>query len=199
MLDSKPFAPACERNQEPIANILEMVFKPVKHVLEIGSGTGQHAVYFAEKMPWLTWQPSDIKENITGIKAWVNDAGLSNLLLPMELDVNQDHWSEHNYDAIFTANTLHIMSWISVQQFMQKASQRLNLNGYLTIYGPFNYAGNYTSVSNAKFDQWLKQQSEFSAIRSFEEIQDLASKYALELCEDYSMPANNRILLWKKI
>jgi cyclopropane fatty-acyl-phospholipid synthase-like methyltransferase len=195
---SKPFAPACERNQQPIAEILKPVFQSVNQVLEIGSGTGQHAVYFAGEMPWLQWQPSDVEENIAGIQAWVNDAALPNLSSPLVLDVNDDHWPENRFDALFTANSLHIMSWNSVRNFMQNAAQRLDLNGYLATYGPFNYGGNYTSASNAQFDQWLKQQSQQSAIRNFEDMAELAAQHALELYQDYAMPANNRLLLWKK-
>ncbi len=197
MSTAKPFAPACERNQQPIANVLKHAFRQVKQVLEIGSGTGQHAVYFASEMPWLQWQPSDVENNITGIQAWVDDAALPNLSSPLVLDVNTS-WPESRYDALFTANSLHIMSWNSVKNFMQNAAQRLDLNGYLVIYGPFNYGGNYTSASNAQFDQWLKQQSDQSAIRNFEDIQQLAERHALKLSEDIEMPANNRILLWKK-
>jgi cyclopropane fatty-acyl-phospholipid synthase-like methyltransferase len=197
MSTEKPFAPACERNQQPIANVLKRVFREVNQVLEIGSGTGQHAVYFASEMPWLQWQPTDVENNIAGIQAWVDDTALPNLLSPLVLDVN-NNWPESRYDALFTANSLHIMSWNSVKNFMQNAAQRLDLNGYLVIYGPFNYGGNYTSTSNAQFNQWLKQQSEDSAIRNFEDIQELAECYALKLFEDIEMPANNRILLWKK-
>lgn len=195
---SKPFAPACERNQQPIVEVLKHAFLAVNQVLEIGSGTGQHAVYFAEEMPWLQWQPSDVADNIAGIQAWVDDAELPNLSSPLVLDVNEDHWPENRFDALFTANSLHIMSWQSVKNFMQNAAQRLDLNGYLATYGPFNYGGNYTSASNAQFDQWLKQQSEQSAIRNFEDMAELATRHALELCDDYAMPANNRLLLWKK-
>lgn len=197
MSTAKPFAPACERNQQPIANVLKHAFRHVKHVLEIGSGTGQHAVFFASEMPWLQWQPTDVENNIAGIQAWVDDAALPNLLSPLVLDVN-NNWPESRYDALFTANSLHIMSWNSVKKFMQNAAQLLDLNGYLVIYGPFNYGGNYTSASNAQFDQWLKQQSADSAIRNFEDIQESAEHYALKLSEDIEMPANNRILLWKK-
>ena len=194
---AKPFAPACERNQQPIANVLKHAFRHVKQVLEIGSGTGQHAVFFAGEMPWLQWQPTDVENNIAGIQIWVDDAALPNLLSPLVLDVNND-WPGSRYDALFTANSLHIMSWNSVKNFMQNAAQRLDLNGSLIIYGPFNYGGNYTSTSNAQFDQWLKQQSDGSAIRNFEDIQELAERHALSLSEDIEMPANNRILLWKK-
>ena len=199
MNHAKPYSPACERNQEPITNVLKPVFKSIKQVLEIGSGTGQHAVYCAGEMSWLQWQPTDIEENLPGIQAWVDGAHLPNLLSPLVLDVNNNHWPEQQFDAVFTANTLHIMSWNSVQNLMQNVGQRLDLNGYLAIYGPFNYGGNYTSSSNAQFDQWLKQQSKYSAIRNFEDLQKLATHHSLELCEDYAMPANNRILLWKKV
>ncbi|HFD10869.1 MAG TPA: DUF938 domain-containing protein [Crenotrichaceae bacterium] len=199
MPGSKPFSPSCERNQEPIANKLIDIFKSVARVIEIGSGTGQHAVYFARKMPWLEWQPTDVEDNLSGIQEWVAEAALSNLRSPLVLDVNNERWPQYQFDGLFTANTLHIMSWQSVQNFMQKAAQRLDLDGYLTIYGPFNYGGNYTSTSNEQFDQWLKQQSEHSTIRNFEDVQELATFHSLELCEDYAMPAHNRLLLWKKI
>jgi cyclopropane fatty-acyl-phospholipid synthase-like methyltransferase len=194
---SKPFSLACERNQQPIAEVLKRAFQSVTSVLEIGSGTGQHAAYFAANMPWLQWQPSDVAHNITGIQAWVEEAALPNLSTPLMLDVNEN-WPKRQFDALFTANSLHIMSWDSVKNFMQNATQRLDLNAYLAIYGPFNYGGNYTSDSNAQFDQWLKQQSTDSAIRDFEDVERLAASHAFELCKDYAMPANNRLLLWKK-
>lgn len=178
--------------------ILEHAFKSARHVLEIGSGTGQHAVHFAKAMPWLQWQATDLEGNIPGIKAWIDNAGLPNLPPPLILDVTQDNWPEQRYDAVFTANTLHIMSWDCVQCLIQNASQRLNLDGQMAIYGPFNYAGNYTSASNAQFDHWLQQQSEYSGIRHFEDVHELATGHSLELCKDYPMPANNRLLLWKK-
>ncbi|MCH9696518.1 MAG: DUF938 domain-containing protein [Gammaproteobacteria bacterium] len=198
MTDDKRFAPACERNREPILAILESAFQSVKTVLEIGSGTGQHAVYFARNMPWLMWQPSDLKDNLTSIQAWSEEAGLGNLLPALELDVDQGQWPQQYFDAIFTANTLHIMSWNHVQMFMQNAAGRLNLNGYLGIYGPLNYNGQYTSSSNAQFDQWLKQQSQHSAIRNFEDMCVLAGQHALQCQHDHAMPANNRLLLFRK-
>jgi cyclopropane fatty-acyl-phospholipid synthase-like methyltransferase len=193
----KPFAPACERNREPILDRLRGIFAGVDSVLEVGSGTGQHAVFFAQHLPHLQWQPSDRAENLAGIAAWCSDAQLPNLRAPIELDVDKP-WPLQMVSAVFSANTLHIMGWPQVQRFFSALAQHLAADGVLAVYGPFNYGGRYTSESNAQFDQWLKTQSAYSAIRDFEAVDALAQNAGLTLVADHAMPANNRLLQWMK-
>jgi cyclopropane fatty-acyl-phospholipid synthase-like methyltransferase len=194
----KPFAPACERNRQPILDHLVRIFADVDQVLEVGSGTGQHAVFFAQHLPHLQWQPSDRADNIAGITAWCNEAQLPNLRLPLVLDVDAA-WPLHDTPAVFSANTLHIMGWAQVQNFFAAMALHLRVNGVLAVYGPFNYQGRYTSASNAQFDQWLKAQSAVSAIRDFEAIDAQAKEAGLALVADHALPANNRLLHWVKL
>lgn len=193
----KPYAESCEQNRDPILSVIEPLLKNQRTVLEIGSGTGQHAVYFSKNMPHLLWQPSDQEQYLAGIQLWRNEAKLVNVAEPFELNVTQSRWPGEKYDAVFTANTLHIMHWNDVLAFFKGVAESLNQNGLLMIYGPFNYNFQYTSESNARFDNWLKERDPHSGIRHFEEINELASRHGLVLENDYSMPANNRILCWK--
>lgn len=195
---TKPFSQACENNKSPILALLSNIFSQCKTVLEVGSGTGQHAVHFAPNMPWLSWQTSDVVTNHQGISQWLNDYPVGNLLHPIELDLNQQ-WPIEKVDAIYTANTLHIVNWALVQAFFNGVSQHLNRQGKLCIYGPFNYQGKYTSESNANFDIWLKERDSQSAIRDIEAIIALAESAGLSLEYDHAMPANNRLLEFSKI
>jgi trans-aconitate methyltransferase len=193
----KPFAPACERNRQPILDQLQTIFAEVDSVLEIGSGTGQHAVFFAQHLPHLQWQPSDRAENLAGIAAWCSEVQLPNLRMPIELDIDKP-WPLQTVAAVFTANTLHIMNWRQVQIFFKELARHMVGGSVLAVYGPFNYNGRYTSESNAQFDQWLKMQSPYSAIRDFEAVDALAKGAGLTLVADQEMPANNRLLHWVK-
>ncbi|HPY40835.1 MAG TPA: DUF938 domain-containing protein [Thiolinea sp.] len=195
----KPYAAACDENRAPILAVLKPLLAEHKSVLEIGSGTGQHAVYFGEQLPHLTWQTSDQLEYHAGIQAWLAEAQLPNVLTPLLLDVRQANWPELKVDAVFTANTLHIMSWDAVQACFAGVGRLLPSGGLFIAYGPFNYAGQFTSTSNARFDQWLKQRDPESGIRNFEDLNLLAAKEGLELQADYEMPVNNRILVWRKL
>ncbi len=197
MID-KPMAPACERNRQPILDVIEARLAEARELLEVGSGTGQHAVFFAEAMPHLHWQPTDLVENLPGIRAWVEDAGLANVSMPLALDVTAD-WPSTRVDAVFTANSLHIMSEDAVRAFFRGAGQVLQEDGLLIVYGPFNYKGEYTSPSNADFDVWLKERDPQSGIRHFESIDTMAFEADLWLQSDRAMPANNRLLIWKKM
>lgn len=195
---NKPYSQACENNKTFILSILAHSFQSNKTVLEIGSGTGQHAVHFAENMPWLSWQTSDVIENHQGISQWLNASPASNLIAPIVLDLNNP-WPMTQVDAIYTANTLHIVSWPLVQAFFQGVSQHLATGGKCCIYGPFNYQGKFTSESNASFDLWLKERDSDSGIRDIEAIVELAEKAGLSLETDHEMPANNRLLVFKKL
>lgn len=195
---SKTHAPACDRNRDPILGVIQELFRNTRSVLEIGSGTGQHAVYFGKHLPHLTWQTSDLVDNHVDINAWLEDEGPANVLPPLELDVNLENWPELSIDAVFSANAVHIMDWKSVQAMFSRVGEMLPETGLLVLYGPFNYQGAYTSNSNAEFDVWLKQRDPGSAIRNFEDLDSLASQAGMTLHKDIELPANNRILCWIK-
>ena len=194
---SKPFSQACENNKQPILAVLREAFATAGTVLEIGSGTGQHAVFFAAQMPWLRWLPSDCASNLAGIRAWCDEAALPNLLAPIELDVTTT-WPALQVDAVFSANTAHIMPWPAVEVFFAALGRLLPANGVFALYGPFNYGGHYTSESNADFDQWLKAADRRRGIRDFEAVNALAEQAGFALSGDHAMPANNRTLVWRK-
>ena len=195
MLD-KPFSESCVQNRDPILAVLRELFADRSHVLEIGSGTGQHAVYFGAKLPHLRWQTADVPPHHAGIRLWLAEAKLANVLPPLELDVNQPHWRSGRYDAVFSANTLHIMSWPEVEKFFEGVGEVLESGGILAVYGPFNYNGAFTSESNARFDAWLKARDPASGVRDFEAVDALAERAGLALQADYPMPANNQLLVW---
>ncbi|MGR9051817.1 MAG: DUF938 domain-containing protein [Gammaproteobacteria bacterium] len=195
----KPFSQACENNKTPILDVLKKTFGNVRRVLEIGSGTGQHACHFARSMPHLQWQPTDKTENLSGIRLWVQDANLTNLLQPIALDVMQTDWPCLTIEALFTANTLHIMAWQEVETMFSRLEILLKPGAPLCIYGPFNYGGRYTSLSNADFDRFLKSRDPASGIRDIEAVTTLARRAGLVLREDNTMPANNRLLVWEKV
>lgn len=195
----KPFSQACENNKQPILDGLSRVFDDRKKVLEVGSGTGQHAVFLAENLPHLHWQAGDLPAHHSGIKQWIDDAQLPNVSKPINTDVDQQPWSVEPVDAVFSANTLHIMSWEQVQKFFQVLSTVTLPGAIVAIYGPFNYAGRFTSESNRYFDASLKQRGPHQGIRDFEAVNKLAEEIGLELLEDSAMPANNRLLVWKKV
>lgn len=194
---AKPWAEACERNGEPILAVLRNAFASATQVLEIGSGTGQHAVFFAAALPHLVWQPSDRPEHLAGIAAWRDEAGLPNLLAPLVLDVDAE-WPVSECDALFSANTLHIMSWASVEHFFRGAGRVLPPGGVLAVYGPFSYGGRHTAKSNARFDAFLRARDPLSGVRDFDALCKLAHSHDLEFCDDHVMPANNRVLIWRR-
>ncbi len=194
----KPFSPSSERNQEVIFQVLSRLLKDTNHVLEIGTGTAQHAVYFAKRMPHLRWQCSDRIDNHAGIKMWLDEAALANTPPAIELDVTETWPKFETVDAIFSANAVHIMPWDSVCKFIKNAGPLLQSKGLLIFYGPFNYDGSYTSEGNANFDIWLKERNPLSAIRDFEAMNEQAENAGLKLSEDIEMPANNRILVFQK-
>lgn len=194
----KPFSQACENNKTPILAQLKTFFADRKCVLEIGSGTGQHAVYFGEHLPQLQWQCGDLSENHEGIQAWLNEAQLPNVLAPLVLDAEASEWQLEQFDAVYSANTLHIMSWPQVEMTFKHIGKVLAEGGKLAVYGPFNYQGKFTSESNARFDQWLKQEAPHRGIRDFEAVNKLAENIGLKLVADHAMPANNRLLFWQR-
>ena len=193
----KPLSPACERNREPILAVLREHFADRRHVLEIGSGTGQHAVHFAAALPRLRWQTSDVAENLPGIRLWLKEAALPNTPAPVVFDVNGPA-PEGQYDAVFSANTLHIMGWKEVERLFATLPKLTKRGAVLAIYGPFNYEGQYTSPSNAQFDEALRSGHPKRGIRDFEEVDALASAAGFVLKEDRAMPANNRGVVWRR-
>ncbi|WP_022978456.1 DUF938 domain-containing protein [Nevskia ramosa] len=193
----KPYSPACERNREPILAVLLEHFADRRQVLEIGSGTGQHAVHFAAALPQLNWQCADRAPYLPGIRAWLDEAALPNTPAPLALDVN-GAFPEALFDAVYSANTLHIMSAAEVELLFAKLPAVLGDDAVLSIYGPFRYDGQHTSASNVAFDASLRSGNPASGIRDFEWIDALASAIGLRLVEDRAMPANNRCLIWQR-
>ena len=193
----KPHAPACDRNREPILQVLLERFADRRHVLEVGSGTGQHAVFFAAAMPHLRWQTSDVADNLPGIRLWLDEAGLPNTPAPLPFDVNAGA-PTGAYDAVFSANTLHIMGWPEVQNLFAALPGVMKPDARMVVYGPFNYQGRFTSDSNAQFDAQLRQHQPQRGIRDFEAVDALARAAGLRLIEDRAMPANNRCLVWQR-
>jgi SAM-dependent methyltransferase len=189
---------AAERNKGPILEIIARELAQRRRVLEIGSGTGQHAVYFAARLPHLTWQASDVGEYLPELRERLRLEGGANLLPVMELDVRADPWPVGAVDGIFSANTLHIMSWSSVREFFRGVGSVLAVPGVLCVYGPFRYGGRYTSESNAVFDTYLRKRDAASGIRDFEALEELARQQGLQLAADHAMPANNQLLVWKR-
>ncbi len=194
----KPYSESCVQNRDPILSVIEPLFRNRKNVLEIGSGTGQHAVYFAARMPHLTWHTTDLAENHAAIRAWLDEAALPNTTGPVSLDVLDRPWSIPEADAVFSANTTHIMHWNSVVALFEGVGKLLANEGLFCLYGPFNYGGEYTSESNAQFDEWLHERDPLSGIRDFDDLDRLATQARMRLEHDYAMPANNRILCWRK-
>ena len=194
----KPFSEACERNKDAILSVLRETFPSALNILEIGSGSGQHAVYFARQLPHLTWHTSDLHENHAGILAWLREANLPNVRAPLELDVTDSPWPLVAAGGVFSANTAHIMSWNHVEKMFVGVGHILAQGDAFCLYGPFNYDGQYTSQSNAKFDAWLQARDPQSGLRDFAEVDRLAREQGLLLLKDYVMPANNHCLVWLK-
>jgi len=195
---TKPFSQSCENNKQSILQVIQAVFQQPVTVWEIGSGTGQHACYFAQNLPHLTWQTTDREENRIGLDSWIKEANLNNLPKSLKLDVTDKSWPCQKIEAVFTANSLHIMHWQAVECFFAGLTKYLTKKATLCIYGPFNYKGQYTSPSNEQFDQWLKKRDPDSGIRDFEAIETLAKTAELILENDHAMPANNRLLVFQK-
>lgn len=194
----KPFAPAAARNAEPILGVLREAFAGRSRLLEIGSGTGQHAAHCAAAMPWLEWQCSDVPAHLPGIRAWLDDAGLPNTPPPIALDVNSD-WPDGSFDAVFSANTLHIMSWAEVKRLFSGLGGLLAESATLVIYGPFKRDGAHTAESNASFDAQLRAQDPERGIRDMADVDALAEAIGLRRVATHEMPANNFCLVWTQI
>jgi cyclopropane fatty-acyl-phospholipid synthase-like methyltransferase len=194
-----PFSEACERNKGPILEVLRAAFADRTQVLEIGSGTGQHAVHFAAHLTHLTWHPTEQLAYLADLAARVKLEGTRNLRPPTVLDVRQSIWPLRSADAIYSANTLHIMGWAEVEAMFRGVEAVLSPHGVVCIYGPFRYAGRYTSDSNRDFDLMLKERDPASGLRDLTEIGALAERHALRLRLDHDLPANNRLLEFVRI
>ncbi|WP_028834887.1 MULTISPECIES: DUF938 domain-containing protein [unclassified Pseudoalteromonas] len=194
---TKPFSQACENNKNHILKALQPALQNAGSVLEIGSGTGQHSVFFAKKLPHLQWYTSDREVNHQGIKLWHDEVQLANLHPPLLLDLN-DPWPVNKVDAIYTANTFHIVSWELITRFFAGVNQHLNQQGVVCVYGPFKYKGEFTSPSNNEFNSLLQSRDLLSGIRDFEAIEQLAVQSGLKLLSDTAMPANNQLLIFKR-
>ena len=195
---NKPFAQSCVENRDPIYSVLAPRVEGCETLLEIGSGTGQHAVYFGAELSDLTWQTSDRRENHGGILAWLAEAGLPNVRPPLALDVLSDTWPAGSFDGAFSANTAHIMSENAVVAMFGGIGQVLRPGGLFLLYGPFNYDGRFTAPSNASFDVSLRQRDPSMGIRDLSWLREIAESSGLMLAEDIEMPVNNRTLVWRK-
>ena len=195
-----PFSAPCERNKDVILDVIRPSLKAVSSVLEVGSGTAQHAIHFAREFPDLDWQTSDQEEYLSGIRAQLANANLNNVLEPLLLDVNQAQWvpNQQRFPLIYTANTLHIMAWSDVCAFFAGLHQVTADKAQLIVYGPFKYGGQFTSESNAEFDESLRSRGMGSGIRDFEAVDELAKASGFKLLIDQKMPANNQCLIWQR-
>jgi cyclopropane fatty-acyl-phospholipid synthase-like methyltransferase len=192
------YSPSSDRNKEVITQQLTQVFAQSRKVLEVGSGSGQHVLHFAEQLPHIDWQPSDLDFYFTGLQENLTERP-ANVQAPLQLDLSQTPWHPGvDYDGIFSANSLHIMSWQEVIDFFERSAKQLASNGILCVYGPFRYNNEFTSPSNGDFDIWLKNRDVLSGIRDFEAVNQLAHSNGLTLLEDLAMPANNQLLSWIK-
>ena len=199
-----PFSQACENNKQPILEVLQQELQASTHVLEVGSGTGQHSVYFAPRLTHVNWQTSDVFAHHATINAWHAAYPAHILYAPLTFDVSRDSVPINKavdalYDAVFTANTLHIMSWSLVSKLFELVGNILPLNGKFIVYGPFNEKGCYSSESNRQFDHSLRQRDANSGIRHLEDVIDLANTYHLKLSRRYAMPSNNQILVFEQL
>ena len=195
----KPFAPACERNKGPILEVLRHVFAGAADVLEIGSGTGQHAVWFAAGLPHLVWRTSELSYCHAGINAWIDDAGLDNVERPLDLDVAARPWPLSSAGGVFSANTAHYMHWPEVEAMFGGVADLLSPGGRFALYGPFARDGRHTSASNASFDRLLRAHDPGYGVRDVRDLERIAAGGAMVLEEDVAMPSNNRILVWRKV
>ena len=192
----KRFSEACNRNQAPILAVLKEVLPDTGRVLEIGSGTGQHAAYFSRSLPDLAWQPSDLAEALPSIEAWREESGAPNLNPPMVIDLLGNNDTPSRVDAIVCINTAHIVAWTGVERLFSIAANILEPKGVLYFYGPYRYPDHALEPSNVAFDRWLKEQNSVSGIRDYAAVESLAESNGFILGGDRSMPSNNRSIWW---
>ena len=191
------FSDACERNKIPILKVLNEELDSGT-VLEIGSGTGQHSVFFSKEIPSIKWYPSDTISNFESLNAFVTNYQNKNLQTPLIIDITQDEWIDFNVDYVFTSNTFHIINNALLTFFFYQCSKVIKANGKLIIYGPFKFDNQFNSPSNQTFDELLKESDSFSGLKNFEEIVSIALKFDFKFSKKYEMPAYNNILVFKK-
>ncbi|MEM6302180.1 MAG: DUF938 domain-containing protein, partial [Pseudomonadota bacterium] len=196
MSNTKPFQRSCEQNKGPLLAVLEVEFASSSCLLEIGSGTGQHAVFFAQHLPHLSWQCGDVKSRHDGINAWISEYPRKNLLRPIEVDIPDKFWKSGSFDAHFSANTAHIMNRTAVKAMMAAVSDTLPIGGVFCQYGPFTQDGDFSTSSNLEFHRSLVERG-YGGYRDTQELIEWAP--ALTLDRIVSMPANNLTLVWRKV
>ena len=192
----RPYAEYAARNAAPILEILEREFGSASRVLEIGSGTGQHAVAFAAAMDHLHWQTSDLDENHAGIRAWVDDSGIDNIAPPLSMDVRDAAVENDIYDAVFSSNTAHIMGIDAVEKMFALVGEALRPCGVFCLYGPFRQGGEFNTMSNANFDANLRQRDVVMGIRDIEKLDEFALAVGLQRVRFYAVPSNNNVAVW---
>ena len=197
----KSYSDSCERNRQPILDVLVMEFSKITKVLEIGSGTGQHAAFFAPRLRQLVWQTSDLAENLADIRNWIDEVEEIRLPAPLELDVSSERWPDTGADAVFSANTAHIMHWDGVCAMVAGVGRQLASSdgGRFCLYGPFNKKGEFTSASNRQFDAWLKKRDPSMGLRDLAEMERVTGEAGLALGRCHRMPANNLLLVFDKV
>ena len=197
-MTAKPVAPAAQRNTPAILDVLRDELATVTQVLEIGSGTGQHAVAIGAAMPHLDWQTSDLEEHHAAISAWLASAGLSNVHEPRVLDVLTAEMPAGRFDAVFSANTAHIMSYKAVEKMFALVATTLREGGRFCLYGPFREQGTYSTASNAEFHRALVARDADMGLRDLEQLDELAAAGKMRRLRRYAMPANNLLVVWQK-
>lgn len=196
-----PYSAAADRNKEAIGDAMESLFNAATTVLEIGSGSGQHAVYLCRRFSHLQWQATEQSQYLESLQAALSAAALSNIQKAFELQVTAVAGSDiagSNYSLVYSANTAHIMGFDQVPSLFAVAGQCLHADGCFALYGPFSENGQHNSDGNRDFDASLRSQDPGMGIRDIEALEEFASRAGLALTEQISMPANNRILLWRK-
>ena len=198
IMNTKPYSSAAERNRQPILDQLGGLLPASGTVLEIGSGTGQHAVFFSRALPGLQWQPTDREVNLAGLEAYFSEEGNERILPLLQLDVISDPWPGRSYEAAYSANTAHIMPWDAVVAMFAGVAAHLLPEARFFLYGPFNIDNRFTSESNALFDARLRSEGEHMGIRDMAAIESLANLHQMRLEYQLAMPANNFILVFRK-
>lgn len=194
---ARPFAPACERNRDPILQVLREHLPAQPHVFEIASGTGQHAVHFTANWPGLRWQCSDLPERLPGVESWLRQGDRAQLPVPLELDALGGRWPSKRFDAVFTANSFHIMPWAGVQATFEAVPDLLKRGGQLIVYGPFRINGEFVADSDVRFDADLRARDAKMGLRELGAVEALAAAAGLVRRAQHAMPANNQCVVWQ--
>ena len=188
------------RNRTPILEILKKEIEGSKKLLEIGSGTGQHAVYFSKKLPQILWQTSDRSMNHESIIYWIKRYNLKNLLPPLDIEIGLNEKNINDiFDCVFSSNTSHIMSLENVKKLFALVGKILNKNGKFFLYGPFKINLEFTTKSNEDFHEKLKAENKLMGLRDIEELDNFATENNMQNHALYEMPANNYLSIWKKL